>query len=359
MLFFDAMQYSERNGVIRSHIITKPDDWHVHLRDTPVLHDTVAATAMHFNRALVMPNLVPAISSIDALLSYRERILLAATAYPEFNPYMTLYLNEDVTPDTIQRACQYPFLLGAKLYPRHVTTNSQQSAATIDALYPTLEAMQACDLVLQVHGETANDDIFEREALFIQGPLTRITADFPKLRMVLEHISTLDAVEWVLSAPSTIAATITPQHLLYNRNHLLSGGIKPHYYCLPILKHSRHQHALIRAALSQNPKFFAGTDSAPHAKHHKENACGCAGIFSAPYALALYAQLFDQAGHMDRLEAFVAHFGADFYQLPRSTSRIELVQQSQQIPATCPLGDAFVVPLASGEWINWSINASH
>ena len=343
--------------MVRTLSITRPDDWHVHFRDQTMLMHTVPATARHFSRALVMPNLQPALTTLPALLDYRERILLAASLYPAFTPYMTLYLNEDLSPDTLTQASQIPFILGAKLYPAGVTTHAEQGAKSIQALYPALEVMQAQNLTLQIHGETLAGDIFEREALFIETCLKPLLRDFPKLRMVLEHISTQEAVHFVTEAPSNVAATITPHHLLYNRNQLLASGIKPHYYCLPILKHASHQQALLQAATSGNPKFFAGTDSAPHPQAAKESACGCAGIYSAPLALAMYACAFDALGCISRLESFVARFGANFYQLPVLDARIELVNQPQRIPNTFALGHTRVVPVAAGESLAWSINA--
>ncbi len=344
---------------MRSLFIRQPDDWHVHFRDAEVLKHTVPATARHFSRALVMPNLTPALTTISALISYRERILTAAMAYPDFTPYMTLYLNEDVTLDTLAEASRLPFVLGAKLYPHGVTTHSAQGTKSIQALYPVLELMQENDLVLQIHGEILQGDIFEREAAFIEQELKPLQRNFPRLRIVLEHISTQEAVDFIYATPAHIAATITPHHLLYNRNQLLSHGIKPHYYCLPILKHARHQQALIEAALSQNPKFFAGTDSAPHAKAHKENACGCAGIFSAPYALALYAQVFDEHASLAKLENFMSVFGAQFYQLPSSTRQLQLIHKRQRVPNTLAFGKSRVVPIAANTWLEWSVHDTH
>jgi dihydroorotase len=331
----------------------------VHFRDHEVLPHTVPATARHFGRALAMPNLTPPLTTISALIAYRERILTAASATPHFNPYLTLYLNEHVSLDTLVDASRLPFVLGAKLYPQGVTTHSEHGAKSIKALYPAFELMQAQGLTLQVHGEMLTGDIFDREAAFIEQELKPLCANFPRLKIVFEHISTQEAVDFVLTAPAHIAATITAHHLLYNRNQLLSGGIKPHYYCLPILKHARHQHALVTAATSGNPKFFAGTDSAPHAKAHKEQACGCAGIFTAPYAVALYASVFDEQHCLEKLEGFLSVWGADFYQLPRATSQIELRKLKQRIPKTLAFGKSRVVPIAAGSWLEWSINEAH
>jgi len=338
--------------------ITKPDDWHVHFRDNEILEHTVLATAAHFARALVMPNLKPALTSVDAVLNYHQRILKALNHQFSFTPVMTLYLNETVTPKDIETVKNHSFIVGAKYYPAGATTNAEEGARSIKSLYPLLELMQAQELVLQIHGEVTTRDIFNREALFIEEVLVPLTKDFPKLRMVLEHISTRCAVDFVLQAPSTVAATITPHHLLYNRNHLLAGGIRPHYYCLPLLKTEEDQNALQQAAVSGHPKFFAGTDSAPHAKEHKESACGCAGIYSAPYALAMYAEVFDGLDKLPRLNAFMSQFGADFYQWPRNTGSIELVQNPQVIPQQLAFGKNIVVPVAAGSTLLWSVNAS-
>lgn len=335
--------------------LRKPDDWHVHLRDQDSLKHTVPATAQYFQRALVMPNLKPALTTISSLLSYRERIL-AACSSQKFTPYMTLYLNEEVTLDTLFDATQYDFIVGAKLYPAGVTTHAEQGARSIQALYPCFDIMQEKSLVLQIHGECLEGDIFEREALFIQHSLTQIIKNFPKLRIVLEHISTRAAVDFVLESNAELSATITPHHLLYNRNQLLANGLKPHYYCLPILKRAEDQAALIQAAVSGHPKFFAGTDSAPHAITAKESACGCAGIYSAPFAIALYAHVFEEQQQLKRLDDFLSRFGADFYQKPHNTEVITLERKAQKVPLTLPLGTAEVVPIAAGETLSWSIH---
>lgn len=334
--------------------LRKPDDWHVHFRDEPLLKDTVPATAQHFQRALVMPNLQPALTTVAQLLAYRNRIL-AASSNPDFIPYMTLYLNEKVTLDTFEEITTHDFILGAKLYPAGVTTHAEQGAKSIEALYPYFELMQNKSLVLQIHGECLEGDIFEREALFIDTHLRNILKNFPKLRVVLEHISTRYAVDFVLENTEKLAATITPHHLLYNRNALLGAGLKPHYYCLPILKHANDQAALIQAAVSGNPKFFAGTDSAPHPRTSKESACGCAGIYSAPFAVALYASVFEAAHRLEQLNAFLSEFGADFYEKPYNTDTLTLQRTSQQVPLTLPLGALDVVPIAAGQTLSWSI----
>lgn len=335
--------------------ITRPDDWHIHFRDGDALGNTVPDTGIHFARALAMPNLSPALTTLDSLIAYRQRLVAAAKSTPHFEPYLTFYLNESVIPDELVASKQYPFILGGKLYPAGVTTNSSEGVASIRKLYPQLEVMQQHNLVLQIHGETIKDDIFDRERAFIETHLTMLIKDFPRLRMVLEHISTQAAVDFIQQAPEHIAATITPHHLMFNRNQLLAGGIRPHYYCLPILKRERDQQALQQAAFSGNPRFFAGTDSAPHLQTQKENACGCAGVYSAPFALAMYTQLFDTANQIDRLEAFLSHFGADFYQLPRTTTEIELIREPQVIPSSLPLGNGAVIPLAAGQTLTWRV----
>lgn len=339
-------------------VITRPDDWHVHFRDGLVLKHTVSATARHFSRALAMPNLKPALTSVAAVLAYRERILSVLDKDHHFTPYMTLYLNESLKISDLEQAKNSPFILGAKLYPAGATTNSDEGVRSLSALYPLLDIMQQQDLVLQIHGEVTQGDIFGREADFIETCLRPLLQNFPKLRIVLEHISTKGAVEFVKQAPEQVAATITPHHLLYNRNQLLAGGIRPHYYCLPILKKESDQLALQQAAISTNPKFFAGTDSAPHPKAKKESACGCAGIYSAPYAVALYAQIFDNLNQLDKLDAFLGCFGAEFYRLPLNRAELILRKLAQAIPETLPLGEAQVVPVAAGENLKWSIYES-
>ncbi|MBN9231686.1 MAG: dihydroorotase [Legionella sp.] len=340
---------------MNSLIITQPDDWHVHFRDGEFLPYTVAATAASFARALVMPNLQPALTELSDLLDYHQRILAAIPKKDAaFTPYMTFYLNEKLKPETLEQAKSYPLILGAKLYPAGATTHSAEGVRSIKTLYPLLELMQAQGLTLQIHGEVTHGDIFDREEAFIQEHLRAIVHNFPKLRIVLEHISSAAAVNFVMNTPDQVVATITPQHLLYNRNQLLAGGIRPHYYCLPILKTASDQRALQTAACSGNPKFFAGTDSAPHARQTKENACGCAGIYSAPYAVALYTQVFAQLDQLRRLNDFLSRFGAEFYGLSVNRKQIELRKYAQQIPATLPFGTDEVVPIAAGESIDWS-----
>ncbi|CAM2731506.1 TPA: dihydroorotase [Legionella pneumophila] len=337
-------------------IINRPDDWHLHLRDGEFLTHTVQASAQHFARALVMPNLKPALTNLPAIESYRNRIISAIPKQNSFIPYMTFYLNESVKPEELQQAASFSYIVGAKLYPAGATTNSEEGAKSLKALYPLFETLQTSNLVLQIHGEVTHSDIFEREALFIDEYLKPIARHFPKLRIVLEHISTKAAVDYVSEGPANLTATITPHHLLYNRNKLLAGGIRPHYYCLPILKHEKDQKALQIAATSGNPKFFAGTDSAPHAINAKENACGCAGIYSAPFAVALYTQIFDELNQLKKLNDFLSRFGAEFYQLPINQQQLELIKSPQTIPNSMPFGSTHVVPIAAGDTINWSIN---
>jgi dihydroorotase len=343
---------------MQTHSIRLPDDWHVHLRDGDALQHTVRATAQHFARALVMPNLNPALTTVATLVEYQQRIQAHLGHYPHFHPYMTLYLNKSVDADDLHLAAQSPDILGAKLYPAGATTNSNEGVQDIHELYPLFEIMQAHDLVLQIHGEVTYGDIFDRENLFIETQLRPLVTNFPKLRIVLEHISTRAAVDFVRHASDNVAATITPHHLMFDRNHLLVSGIKPHYYCLPILKRKEDQQALCHIAISGNPKFFAGTDSAPHAQSSKESACGCAGVFSAPFAVALYAQLFDTFQALPMLDGFLSVFGAQFYRLPLQTKTLILVKRPQVIPDSLPFGTDKVIPLAAGSTLNWSIHES-
>lgn len=341
---------------MQSLIITRPDDWHVHFRDEDLLAHTVPATSSFFARALVMPNLKPALTTCSAIDAYRQRIIAQIPQDQTFTPYMTFYLNESVTAEELAQAAAIPYILGAKLYPAGATTNSEAGAKSLKALYPLLEVLQTNDLVLQIHGEVTHSDIFEREGLFIEEQLKPIIANFPKLRIILEHISTKTAVDFIQQTSPNVTATITVHHLLYNRNKLLAGGIRPHYYCLPILKHERDQRALRQAAISGNPKFFAGTDSAPHTIQSKESHCGCAGIYSAPYALALYAQVFEECTSLQKLNDFTSRFGAEFYQLPINKDQCELIKTPQTVADTLPLGQHLVVPIAAGETISWSVN---
>lgn len=341
--------------------LTRPDDWHIHLRDGAALQRTVADAARCFGRAIVMPNLVPPVLDADQALAYRERILAARPEGSQFEPLMVLYLTDNTRPEDIVRAREAGVVAG-KLYPAGATTNSDSGVTRLDRLYPALEAMQEQGMKFLLHGEVTDRDIdiFDREKVFLERSFVGLTRDFPELRMVLEHITTRDSAEFVASAGAHVAATITAHHLLYNRNHMLAGGIRPHYYCLPILKRNTHQEALVAAATSGNPKFFLGTDSAPHARNRKEAACGCAGAYTAHAAIELYAQVFEQAGALDKLEAFASHFGPDFYQLPRNTDRITLVKRPWQVPELLPLDDQDrLVPLGAGETLPWQLVADN
>ncbi|HAN68020.1 dihydroorotase [Haliea sp.] len=340
--------------------LLRPDDWHVHLRDDAALTQTCADMARYFGRAIVMPNLTPPVTTVAAAAAYRERILAAMDGLERrFEPLMTLYLTDATSADEIRRAADSDFVHAVKLYPAGATTNSDAGVAELEGLYPTLEAMQDVDLPLLIHGEVTDHavDIFDREKVFIDRHLAPIVERFPGLRVVLEHITTADAVDFVSTAPGNVAATITAHHLLLNRNDMLVGGIRPHYYCLPVLKRNTHQAALLRAATSGSPRFFLGTDSAPHATGRKETACGCAGCYTAHAALELYAEAFEAAGALDRLEAFASHFGADFYRLPRNRDRITLRKTSWAVPTQLPLADTHLTPLRAGESVAWQIGS--
>lgn len=341
--------------------IATPDDWHLHLRDGEALRYTVPATSRCFARAIVMPNLKPPVTTVADAAAYRERILAHLPEGHAFEPLMTLYLTDTTTPDEIDAAAASGFVHACKLYPAGATTNSASGVSRIENLYRVFERMEERDLPLLVHGEVTECgvDIFDREHVFIERHLIPVRDRFAALRIVLEHITTAEAVDFVLSSPANVAATITPQHLLYNRNDMLAGGIRPHLYCLPILKAQRHQGALREAAISGNGKFFLGTDSAPHERAAKETACGCAGCYSAPFAIELYATIFDQLGAIDRLEGFASHFGADFYRLPRNTGTIRLERTGNAIPASLPYAeDGTIVPLAAGQTLDWRL-ATH
>lgn len=334
--------------------ITAPDDWHIHLRDGEALAYTVPDAARNFKRAIIMPNLVPPVLNADQALEYKQRILEKAPKGSDFTPLMVLYLTEKTSPEDIAEAAQKG-IVACKLYPAGATTNSDSGVRDIANCYDALEAMQKHGIKLLVHGEVtdSNIDIFDREATFLSRTMERLVKDFPDLKIVLEHITTEDAVNFVEKTSPNVAATITAHHLLYNRNHMLAGGIRPHFYCLPILKRSTHQEALIRAAISGNPKFFLGTDSAPHAKSKKEAACGCAGSYTAFAALPLYAEAFEEAGALDKLEDFASHFGPDFYGLPRNTQKITLAKKPWTVPAQLPFGEDQLVPVKAGETLNW------
>jgi dihydroorotase len=337
--------------------IQRPDDWHVHLRDGAALAAVAKFTAERFGRAIVMPNLKPAITSTALAAAYRERIRAALPANTGFDPLMTLYLTDTTPPQEIDRAQASGFVHGVKLYPAGATTHSDAGVTDIRNVYPTLERMEEIGMRLLVHGETpgAEIDVFDRETHFIDAVLVPLLERFPALKVVLEHITTARAAEFVRNTRNGVAATITPQHLLHNRNAIFSGGINPHYYCLPILKREHDRQALLDAATSGSPRFFLGTDSAPHERAAKENACGCAGMFTAHAAIELYAEAFEHMGRLDRLQGFASHFGADFYGLPRHEDVITLSKEPWVSPVSYDFGDGTLVPYRSGESIAWRL----
>ena len=337
--------------------LRRPDDWHVHLRDGAALSAVVKFTSRAFGRAIVMPNLQPAITTAALARAYRERIMAALPQNTRFEPLLTLYLTNTTLPDEIDRARAAGFIHGVKLYPAGATTHSDAGVTDISKVYRVLARMEEIDMPLLVHGETPHPDVdvFDRETHFIDSVLHPLLERFPRLRVVLEHITTARAVEFVAFARAGVAATITPQHLLHNRNALLSGGIRPHFYCLPILKRERDREALLGAATGGNPRFFLGTDSAPHERASKENACGCAGMFTAHAAIELYAEAFEAAGRLDRLAAFASHFGADFYGLPRHADAITLIKESWMPPEAYDFGNGRLVPYRAGEYIAWRL----
>lgn len=337
--------------------LIRPDDWHLHVRDGAHMSSVIPFTARQFARAVIMPNLRPPVTTVAQAAAYRDRIAAAVPAGLEFQPLMTLYLTDTTSPEEIRAAKASGFIVGAKLYPAGATTNSDSGVSAIEKIFPALEAMEECGLVFQVHGEVTDGDVdvFDRECVFIDRILARIADRFPRLRIVFEHVTTREAVQFVTSARAGIAATVTPQHLLLNRNALFQGGIRPHHYCLPVLKRERDRRALIEAATGNDPRFFLGTDSAPHARHTKETTCGCAGIFSAHAAIELYAQAFELAGRLDRLEAFASLRGADFYGLPRNSERITLVRESWHVPTSYAFAADQLVPFRAGETLNWKM----
>lgn len=338
-------------------VLRRPDDWHVHLRDGAQMADVLPFTARRFARALVMPNLRPPMTTTAALSDYRGRILAARPAGHDFEPLMTLYLTDRTTPEEIRRAGGTTFVVGAKLYPAGATTHSDSGVRSLGHVWPALEAMAEAGLVLQVHGEVTDPavDVFDREQAFIDRELVRIVERLPRLKVVFEHITTSAAVEFVRSARPGLAATITPQHLLMNRNALFEGGLRPHHYCLPVLKRERDRAALLEAATGDDPRFFLGTDSAPHARHAKETACGCAGIFSAHAAIELYAEAFEQAGRLERLESFASERGADFYGLPRNPGRLSLRREAWTVPERYAFGADEIVPMRGGAQVAWRL----
>ena len=340
--------------------LTRPDDWHLHLRDGALMQSVLPDTARQFARAIIMPNLKPPVTTTEQALGYRARIMSALPAGMKFEPLMTLYLTDNTTAQEIRTAKQSGVIHAVKYYPAGATTNSDAGVTDMRKAYPALEEMQRCGMPLLVHGEVTDPavDVFDRESVFIARVLQPLLRDLPALRVVFEHITTADAAHFVTEAADNIAATITAHHLLYNRNAMFNGGIRPHYYCLPVLKRETHREALIAAATSGNKKFFLGTDSAPHAQHTKETACGCAGIYTAHAAIELYAEAFEQAGALDKLEAFASFFGADFYKLPRNIESITLRREAWQVPETIALGEHRLVPLRAGEMVGWRLGGN-
>jgi dihydroorotase len=339
--------------------ITRPDDWHIHFRDGAAMQSVLPDTARVFGRAIAMPNLKPPVVNVADAAAYRER-LLAAAAGTSFEPLMTLYLTDNTTAEEIRHARASGFVHAVKYYPAGATTNSDSGVTELTKAYKAIAAMEEAGMPLLLHGEVVDPDVdvFDREAVFIERHLVRLLKDFPRLKIVLEHITTRQAAEFVAAAPANVAATVTVHHLLYNRNAMFKGGIRPHLYCLPVLKREQHRQALVAAAISGNPKFFLGTDSAPHAVGAKETACGCAGIYSAHAAIELYAEAFEDAGALDRLEAFASFYGADFYGLPRHTDTLTLRRENWDAPARLKLGDESLVPLRAGEAIRWRVVAA-
>jgi dihydroorotase len=338
--------------------ITRPDDWHLHLRDGKGMADVVAHSARSFARAVIMPNLQPPVTTVHQANVYRERILAALPRGAEFEPLMTLYLTDLTTEDEIVRAAGDGSVFAAKLYPAGATTNSEAGVTDLNSILPLLETMREHEMPLLVHGEVTDPDvdIFDREKVFIDRVLAPLVERLPGLRVVLEHITTREAVAWVLGAPPTVGATITPHHLMLDRNAIFVGGLNPHHFCLPVLKRDIHREALLWAATSGNPRFFLGTDSAPHTRQAKESRRGCAGIFSAHGAIELCAEVFETVGSLDLLEAFTSHYGADFYGLARNESSVTLVKEEWEVPESYRFGDDEVIPLKAGETIGWRVD---
>ncbi len=337
--------------------LIRPDDWHLHLRDEAMLATTVPATARVFARAIVMPNLQPPVCTVEQAQAYAQRIVEAVPAATQFEPLMTLYLTDQTTPEMVKAAAAAGLVKACKLYPANATTNSAFGVTDVTALTPTFEAMAEAGLLLLVHGEVTHSDIdiFDREKVFIDQQLSKLVETLPNLKIVFEHITTQDAAQFVLEGPANLAATITPQHLMYNRNHLLVGGVKPHNYCLPVLKRRTHQEALQQVVKQGSAKFFLGTDSAPHLQHAKESGCGCAGCYSAPAAIELYAQIFEQLGILDKLEAFASFHGPDFYGLPRNRDTITLIREDWSVPETVDVAGAAMVPFYAGQLLHWKV----
>jgi dihydroorotase len=337
--------------------ITRPDDLHLHIRNGAVLKTVLPHTARQFARAIIMPNLKPPVTTVAQALAYREEILQAVPAGGDFTPLMTLYLTGSTTATEIKKAAESEYVHAFKLYPAGATTHSDSGVVDIKAVYPLLAAMEKYDIPLLIHGEVTDQhcDIFDRERVFIETHLAGIVENFPNLRIVVEHVTTTEAVQFVQAVGNNLAATITPQHLLFNRNAILAGGIRPHYYCLPIIKREQHRLALVAAATSGNPKFFLGTDSAPHITSLKETACGCAGCYSAHAALELYAEVFDRANSLDKLEGFASFYGADFYRLPRNSGTVTLEKTQWTVPAAYGVNELSITPLQANEELNWKM----
>ena len=338
--------------------LVKPDDWHLHLRSGSAMRSVVEMSAAQMGRAVIMPNLALPIKNTSQALAYRAEIMEALPAGSSFSPLMTLYLTDKTSIKDIESAAKEPNIVAVKLYPAGATTNSQSGVTSIDKAFPVLEAMQKLDMPLLVHGEVTDEnvDIFDREAVFIDKVLKKITRSFPSLKVVLEHITTKTAVDFILAASENLAATITPQHLIANRNNMLVGGIKPHYYCLPVLKRQNpDQKSLLKAATSGNPRFFLGTDSAPHERHEKESSCGCAGVFSAYAAIELYATVFESEGAIEKLEGFSSIFGPDFYGLPHNQETVTLERKTWKVPAQYKFGDSQVAPFLAGTELSWRL----
>jgi len=337
--------------------ISRPDDWHLHLRDGAALKAVLPDTARQFARAIVMPNLRPPVTTTELAVAYRKRIVDALPAGMQFEPLMTLYLTDNTAAEEIAKAKKSGIIHGVKLYPAGATTNSDSGVTSLNKCASALEAMERLGMALLVHAEVtdAEVDVFDRERVFIERHMIPLLKKYPALKIVFEHITTKDAADFVMSAPNNVAATITVHHLLMNRNDMFKGGIQPHHYCLPILKREEHRVALVKAATSGNSKFFLGTDSAPHAKHTKESACGCAGMYTAHTAIELYAEVFEAAGALDKLEGFASFYGADFYGLPRNKAQITLVKKHWIMPESLPFGDDVLVPLRGGQRIHWKL----
>jgi len=352
---------SNPSSAARPAILTlaRPDDWHLHLRDGPAMASVVGFTARAFARAIVMPNLVPPVATVREARAYRDRIRAALAEGAAFDPLPALYLTARTTPEDVAEARASGFVPAIKHYPAGATTHSDAGVPTLSSVSPVLAAMERHGLVLCVHGEVVDAavDTFDRERVFVERELARTVQDFPGLRIVVEHITTREAVDFVRAAPANVAATITPQHLLYSRDAMFAGGVRPHLFCRPVLKREAHRRAVLEAAISGEPKFFLGTDSAPHSRRAKENACGCAGCFSAHAALEMYAEVFEAAGALDRLEAFASHHGADFYGLPRNRDTLTLRREAWTVPAAYPFGDETLVPLKAGETLAWRLDA--